>query len=143
MVIRRTKDFFFFGWSPQVPLPLGATHMHNFLLETMVLGGLVGVLAAGFLAWQAAGIASRAAIKGDLVLTGTLMAFLIAGQSEMPINYRSAVFLPHWFILLLALGATITSIRSSPHRQRSDREPGGLRRTSIAMTRPSLEREAD
>ena len=124
-LLQRSQEFLLFGWSPAVPLPVGATHAHNLLLETAVVGGMAGLLAAGAWMWQASGVASRAIAAGSLELTGVLLAFLIAGQTEMPINYRTAVFLPHWFIVLLVLGGTIAAFPSHLVQDSATHAPDG------------------
>lgn len=99
-----------FGLGISTPLPLGAFHLHNLLMELLVLGGILSVVVYCVFLWIANDIAVRSAQRMAPTAMGALAVFVALGMAEMPIAFRSPVFTQRWIILLLALAAAASAL---------------------------------
>lgn len=102
-----------FGDSPATPPPLGALHTHNLVLEVLVVGGVLALMAYGFFLWTATDLSVRSAVGQSRAALAALTVFVVLGQTEMPLAFRSPGLTQRWLLLLLVLSAAAASIARS------------------------------
>lgn len=96
-----------FGLGPTQVLPLGATHSHNAVVEITFMAGLLGLLVAGLYLVFVTYVAVSCSSRDSSIAVAVVTTFVMLGQTEMPLNFRSASLTSQAIFALIILGASL------------------------------------
>lgn len=135
-----------FGLGPDHVIPLGASHTHNSVIEIVTISGTFGLLVAALMLVYLCHVALCVRPSDDAAAIAVLATFVMVGQTEMPLNFRSATFTAQVIVLIVVLGSSLgqgslaraveghhdqpsgRKVSASSHRNDSPARPGtGLR----------------